>query len=371
MDFTRAGALLGLAAFSAVGLTACSDDNTGSGEIVAHRVADVECGGKPSLRASGSTAQNNAMTVFANSYAVSCDGHTLDYNSNGSGAGVNEFTGGQTDFGGSDSPLKDADYAAAEQRCDSEAWNIPAVFGPIAVAYNLDGVDLTLSGPTIAKIFNGQIEKWDDPAIAAENDGVDLPDRDITVIYRSDESGTTDNFLKYLEAASEGAWTQGTGKTFTGGLGVGEGAKGNEGVSAAIEQTPGTVTYTEWSYAKNLGLDVVSIITPADAEGVTLDAETAGRTIDSAVFSNEGSNDLVIDTSSFYVPSAAGAYPIILPTYEIVCSRYGDAETARAVKAFLTVAVSAGVQEQLEGQGYIPIPDGFREKLNGAISAIS
>jgi len=104
---------------------------------------------------------------------------------------------------------------------------------------------------------------------------------------------------------------------------------------------------------------------------VTLDAETAGRTIDSAVFSNEGSNDLVIDTSSFYVPSAAGAYPIILPTYEIVCSRYGDAETAQAVKAFLTVAVSAGVQEQLEGQGYIPIPDGFREKLNGAISAIS
>lgn len=369
MNLKRTGALLGLTALTAVGLAACSDDNTGSGDTAAQSVSDAECAGKETLTASGSSAQNNAMTIFANSFAMSCDGQTLDYNSNGSGAGVSEFTGGITDFGGSDSPLKDADYAAAEERCDSEAWHIPAVFGPIAVAYNLDGVELKLSGPTLAKIFNGEITTWNDPAIAEENEGTDLPDEPITVIFRSDESGTTDNFQKYLEAASEGAWTQGAGKTFTGG--VGEGARGNEGVSGAIGQTPGTITYTEWSYAKNQDLSMVKVITPADPEGVELNAETSGVTIDSARLQNEGTNDLVIDTSSFYVPEAAGAYPIILPTYEIVCSSYADPETGAAVRSFLNIAVAEDVQAQLEDEGYIPVPDAFREQLLTAISEIS
>lgn len=368
MDLKRTGALIGLAALTTVGLAACSDDNSGTNET-AQTVAGVECEGKPNLNASGSSAQNNAMTIFANSYSTSCEGKTVDYNSNGSGAGVKEFIGGQTDFGGSDSPLKENEYAPAQERCESEAWNLPAVFGPIAVAYNLDGVELKLSGPTIAKIFNGGITKWNDPAIAAENEGAELPDQPITVIFRSDESGTTDNFQKYLKAASDGAWTQEAGKTFNGG--IGEGAKGNEGVSGAIGQTPGTITYTEWSYAKNQGLGMVKVITPADAAGVELTAATAGKTIDSAKLKNEGTNDLVIDTSSFYVPEAAGAYPIILPTYEIVCSKYKDPETAAAVKTFLNVAVSEEVQGELEGEGYIPVPDAFREKLTTAISEIS
>lgn len=367
MDLKRTGALLGLAALTTAGLAACSDDNAGTNET-AQNVAGVECEGKPNLNASGSSAQNNAMTIFANSYATSCEGQTIDYNSNGSGAGVKEFIGGQTDFGGSDSALKEDEYPQAEQRCESPAWNLPAVFGPIAVAYNLDGVELSLSGSTIAQIFNGEITTWNDPAIAAENEGVELPEQDITVIFRSDESGTTDNFQKYLVAASDGAWTQEAGKTFNGG--VGEGAKGNEGVSAAIGQTPGTITYTEWSYAKNQGLSMAKVITPADAEGVELNAETAGTTIDSAKLQNEGTNDLVIDTSSFYVPEAAGAYPILMPTYEIVCSEYPDAETAAAVKAFLNVAVSESVQGELEGEGYIPVPDAFRGKLTDAIDAI-
>lgn len=369
MDLKRTGALLGLAALTTVGLAACSDDNTGSGDTAAQTVADAECGGKENLNSSGSSAQNNAMTVFANSFATSCEGQTIDYNSNGSGAGVKEFIGGQTDFGGTDSPLKENEFAPAQERCESEAWNLPVVFGPIAVAYNLDGVDLKLSGPTIAKIFNGEITNWNDPAIAAENEGAELPDQPVTVIFRSDESGTTDNFQKYLEAASDGAWTQEAGKTFNGG--VGEGAKGNEGVSAAVGQTPGTVTYTEWSYAKNLGLSMVNVITPADAAGVELNAQTAGKTIDSAELKNEGTNDLVIDTSSFYVPAAAAAYPILMPTYEIVCSKYPDPETAAAVKAFLNVAVAEEVQGQLEGEGYIPVPDAFRAKLTTAISEIS
>lgn len=368
MDLKRTGALFGLAALTTVGLTACSDDNAATANS-AQQIDGVECEGKPSLNASGASSQNNAMTVFANSYAVSCDDHTLDYNSNGSGAGVKEFVGGQTDFGGSDSPLKEEEYAQAEERCESPAWNLPAVFGPIALAYNLDGVELALSGETLAQIFNGEITNWNDPAIAAENEGTELPDQEITVIFRSDESGTTDNFQKYLGAASDGAWTQGAGKIFNGD--TGEGAKGNEGVSAAVAQTPGTITYTEWSYAKQQDLGMVDVITPVDPEGVELNAETAGTTIDSATLQNEGSNDLVIDTSSFYVPESAGAYPVLMPTYEIVCSNYPDDETAGAVRSFLNVAVSPGVQGQLEDEGYIPVPDAFRGKLTDAIAAIS
>lgn len=368
MDLKRIGALAGLAALTTVGLAACSDNNASTANS-AQQVDGVACEGQSALNASGSSAQNNAMTIFANSYSVSCDGQTLDYNSNGSGAGVKEFIGGQTDFGGSDSALKDEEYTQAEERCAGPAWNLPAVFGPIAVAYNLDGVELALPGETIAKIFNGEITKWNDPAIAASNEGVELPDQDITVIFRSDESGTTDNFQKYLDAASDGAWSQGAGKIFSGG--IGEGAKGNEGVSGAVAQTSGTVTYTEWSYAKSQDLSMVNVITPADAEGVALDAETAGTTIDSAKLKEEGSHDLVIDTSSFYVPEAAGAYPILMPTYEVVCSTYEDPETAAAVRSFLNIAVSEEVQGQLEGEGYIPVPDAFRGKLTDAIAAIS
>ena len=370
MDLKCTGALFGLAALTTVGLAACSDDNTGGGdETAAQALPGVECGGLENLNASGASSQNNAMTIFANSYAMSCDGHTLDYNSNGSGSGVKEFIGGQTAFGGSDSPLKDTEYVEAEARCEGPAWNLPAVFGPIAVAYNLDGVEVAMSGDTLAKVFKGEITNWNDPAIAAENEGVELPDQEITVVFRSDESGTTDNFQKYLEAAAPEVWTEGAGKTFNGG--TGEGSRGNEGVSAAVAQTPGTITYTEWSYAKSQNLGMVKVITPADAEGVELNAETAGVTIDSAKLRHEDSHDLVIDTSSFYVPETAGAYPIIMPTYEIVCSHYKDPEMALAVKSFLNVAVAEEVQDQLEAEGYIPIPDEFRGKLTEAIDNIT
>ena len=368
MNFKRTGALLGLAAVTSMGLAACSDNSSTKNEQ-AKNIADAECGGKKALTASGSSAQNNAMVICGNSYSVSCDGYTIDYNSNGSGAGVKEFIGGQTDFGGSDSPLKEGEYPKAQERCTSEAWNLPVVFGPIAIAYNLNGVDLSLSGKTLANIFNGKIKKWNDPAIAAENDGVDLPDQDITVIFRSDESGTTDNFQKYLMAASDGAWTEEAGKTFRGG--TGEGAKGNEGVSGAVASTVGTITYTEWSYAKSQNLSMVKVITPASKDkGVELSADTAGKTIDSAKLKKEGSNDLVIDTSSFYVPEADGAYPIIMPTYEIVCSQYPDSQVGESVKSFLKIAVSEEVQGSLEDEGYIPVPDAFRDKLTTAIDAI-
>jgi len=204
----------------------------------------VQCGGKATLKASGSTAQSNAMKRFVTAYQGACSGKSLDYNGNGSGAGITEFLGKQTDFAGSDSPLsaEKGEVEKAKARCDgAEAWNLPVVFGPIAVSYNLKGVDkLVLDGSTLGKIFNGSITSWDDPAIKALNPGATLPSTKTTVVYRSDESGTTDNFQKYLQSASEGSWTKGASKTFAGG--VGEGAKGNDGTAAAVKSTEGSIT---------------------------------------------------------------------------------------------------------------------------------
>lgn len=352
-------------------LTACGSDKDTTSSSGSGSAGAVNCGGKKSLKASGATAQANAMTRFVNAYEQACPGYTLNYTSSGSGAGVSEFIGGQTDLGGSDSPLNadKGEVDKAKARCgDNDAWNLPTVFGPIAVTYNVPGVDgLALDGPTVAKIFNGTVRTWDAPEIAALNAGKTLSAQPINVIFRSDESGTTDNFQKYLDAASDGGWGKGAGKTFNGG--VGEGAKGNEGTSAAIKNTAGSITYNEWSYAKNQGLQMAKIITSAGPDPVELTAESAAKSIAGVKIKGEG-NDLVLDTSSFYKPTEPGAYPIVLGTYEIVCSKYPDSQVAPAVKAFLTAALGKG-QEGLTDNGYIPIPDSFKSRLTTAIDAIS
>ncbi|MEU0540034.1 phosphate ABC transporter substrate-binding protein PstS [Nocardia sp. NPDC005978] len=374
MNLKRSSALIGvLAAAGALTLTACgSDENDVAGGVEKQA---VECGGKNALKASGSSAQKNAMDRFVAAYEKNCDGFKLDYTSSGSGAGVKEFLGGQTDFAGSDSPLsaKKDETKQAETRCGAPAWNLPTVFGPIAVTYNLPGVtDLVLDAPTIAKIFNGTITTWNDTAIKALNSAKadKLPGDKIAVIYRSDESGTTDNFQQYLDAASEGAWGKGAGKAFTGG--IGEGAKGNEGTSAAVKNTQFSITYNEWSFAKAQGLSISRILTATtsnDPKPVELTSETAGKAINGVKISGQG-NDLVLDTSSFYKPTVGGAYPLMMPTYEIVCSKYSDSATAKAVKAFLTSATGNG-QQGLSDAGYVPIPDEFKTKLTTAINAIS
>jgi phosphate transport system substrate-binding protein len=330
--------------------------------------ANVNCGGKKTLKASGSTAQVNAITRFVKAFEHACPGQTLDYTANGSGAGIREFTGNQTDFGASDSPLTPSEYADAQRRCGSPAWNLPVVFGPVAITYHLNGVSsLTLDGPTAAKIFNGAITTWNDPAIAVLNAGEALPAKPIRVIFRSDESGTSDNFQRYLDTASNGAWGKGAGKAFKGG--VGEGAMGNDGTSAAVKRTQGAISYNEWSFAQAEQLGMAKIITSAGPDPVAISADSVAKTIASAGIINQG-NDLVLDTISFYRPSQPGSYPIVLATYEIVCSKYPDAQVGTAIKAFLQSTVGAG-QNGLADNGYIPIPDAFKSRLSTAVNAIS
>ena len=375
VSFNRIGKAFGttvaVAAIATVSLSACGSDNNATSSSGSDGGSSSNCAGKKSLKASGSSAQANAMTRFVTAYEAACPGFTVNYTSSGSGAGVSEFIGGQTDFGGTDSPLNPdkGEVEKAKARCGgSDAWNLPMVFGPIAITYNVPGVDgIALDGPTAAKIFNGTVKSWDAPEIAALNQGKALPATPIVVIFRSDESGTTDNFQKYLDAASNGAWGKGAGKTFNGG--TGEGAKGNEGTSAAIKSTPGSITYNEWSFAKNQGLQIANVITSAGPDPVVLSVESVGKSIEGVKIKGQG-NDLVLDTSSFYNPTTPGAYPIVLGTYTVVCSKYPDSQVAPAVKAFLTIALGKG-QEGLTDNGYIPVPDSFKGKLTAAIGAIS
>jgi len=370
VKLNRIGVATSVLAAGALVLSGCGSDNNDASSAGSSSASKSDCAGKKTLKASGSTAQANAMTRFVNAYEQACPGYTLNYTSNGSGAGISEFVGKQTDFGGSDSPLNAAkgEIDKAKERCGSEAWNLPVVFGPIAVTYNVPGVNsLVLDGPTAAKIFNGAITTWNDPAIAALNTGVTLPADQIHVVFRSDESGTTDNFQKYLDKASDGAWGKGAGKSFAGG--VGEGAKGNEGTSAAIKSTPGSITYNEWSFAKAQNLTTAKIVTSAGPDPVEISTESVGKTIGGAKVKGQG-NDLVLDTATFYKPTQAGSYPIVLATYEVVCSKYADADTGKAVKAFLTSTIGAG-QKGLADNGYVPLPSEFQSKLAAAINAIS
>ncbi|RZS44924.1 phosphate ABC transporter substrate-binding protein (PhoT family) [Herbihabitans rhizosphaerae] len=380
MKIKRHASVLALIAAGALALSACgSDQNTNSGGSSPSGTGNSNAAGvkpdcegvKEAIKASGSSAQANAIARFQVAYQNACSGKKMDYNSNGSGNGVKEFLGKQTDFGGSDSPLsKDkGEVQQATARCDgAPAWNLPAVFGPIAITYNVKGADgLVLDGSVLGKIFSGQITTWNDPAIAALNQGKTLPGDKITVIFRSDESGTTDNFQQYLEASSKGTWTKGKGKVFNGG--IGEGAKGNENTSAAIARTPGSITYNEWSFAKQNKLQIAKIVNSGGGEAVELNSASAGKAIEGAKVKGQG-NDLELDLKSIYATPTPGAYPLVLAAYEIVCSKYTDQAQGKAVKAFLTAAVTTG-QRGLEDNGYIPVPEAFQTKLLTAIGAIA
>ena len=356
-------------------LSACGSDKnaTTSSSTAASGAASgtvsgsaADCGGKNTLTAEGSTAQQNAIAVFNQVWGQKCPGKNLSYNPTGSGAGVNQFIAGQVDFAGSDSPLSKDQPDQAAKRCGGNpAWNLPLVFGPVALAYNLPGVDkVVLNADVLAKIFTGAVSTWNDPAIAALNAGATLPDTKIVPVYRSDSSGTTDNFQKYLSTAAPQTWTKGAGKEFQGG--AGEGAQKSAGVVQAVQATPGAIGYVEKGFATQAGVPMAQIDTGSGA--VELTDDSAGKAIEGAKFAADG-NDLILDLNSIYGTTAPGAYPLVLATYEIVCSKGYDTDTAAAVKSFLTVSANDG-QGGLSAAGYIPLPDAFKQRLLTAVGAI-
>jgi len=363
----RSGYVAGIALTALLALSACGSDNkTSSAGGAADSSAAASSCASGSLTAQGSTAQKNAMDEWIKTYQGQCSNAKVAYEGTGSGAGVQAFISGTADFAGSDSYLKvDSEQKQADAKCaGGQALNLPMVIGPIAVVFNVDGVDsLSLDAPTLAKIFGGKITKWNDPAIAAQNSGAKLPSSAIATVHRSDESGTTDNFTKYLSKTAKSDWSFDHAKAWK--APGGTGAKGSDGVAAAVKSTPGALAYVELSFAQNSSLKTAKIKNGA-GEYTELSGASAGKTIAGAKVVGTGL-DLKMDID--YATTTAGAYPIVLVTYEIACSK-GSAKAA-AIKGFLNYTSSTGGQSALSDLGYAPLPDEVRTKVAASVAAIS
>jgi phosphate transport system substrate-binding protein len=367
LKLSRHAALTSAVLVGALALTACGSNDTGSNTPTASGSAV-----SGTLNGEGSTAQKNAIEQAISSFGDANPNATVNYNPTGSGAGIKQFNAKQVDFAGSDSALKTVavdgvvEADAAKARCGGNtAWDLPMVAGPIAVAYNLPGLPKLILTPDVtAKIFLGTIKTWNDKAIAAINPGVTLPSTAIKVFFRSDQSGTTENFQKYLAGAAPKDWMATPSKSWPGK--VGEGRAKSDGTAAGVKSTVGGVTYIEWSYARDDKLGIAQV----DNGGgpVELTGDSAGKAIAAATPAGTG-NDLRLKLD--YASKAPGVYPIVLVTYEVVCSKGLDAGKTTLLKAFLKHFADPATQTSLENIGYAPLPAEIQTKVTAAIAAIS
>ena len=351
-------------------LAACGSDtnNTGSSSgssSSSSPSSDVKCV-SGSIKASGSSAQKNAITQWINDYQSKCTGATIDYQANGSGAGIQDFNNKQTAFAGSDAVMKPEEQTAADARCATgKAIHLPMVGGAITLAYNVPGVtDLTLTPEVIAGIFDSTITKWNDPKISAVNKSAKLPDATIAEFHRSDSSGTTANFNNYLTASAGSAWKYNSAKDWT--APGGQGAKGSDGVTSAVKSTPNAIGYIELSFAQDAKLTTAKIDNGGGA--VAASAESATKAIGLAQETGSGNN---ITLKLDYATKQAGAYPLVLLTYEITCEKGLTGTDLELTKGFLTYAAGKDAQAKLADIGYVPVADSIITKVRTAVAALS
>ncbi|WP_055586185.1 phosphate ABC transporter substrate-binding protein PstS [Peterkaempfera griseoplana] len=375
---SKALAIGALAVVSSLSLAACgSDDNNKTSSSAAPSVsssaggstsAAADCGKGGQLLGAGSTAQANAIEVWKAAFQAQCSGTVINYNGNGSGAGVANFNQGKVAFAGSDAALKPEEVTASKTVCTGgQGIDLPMVGGAVAIAYNVDGVDnLVLDGPTLAKIFDSKITKWNDPAIAKLNPGAKLPDANIQAFHRADDSGTTKNVTAYFAAAGgKDAWPYEPDKKWAGK--GGQAATGSAGLAGQVKQQKNSITYVELSYAQTNSLKTAKIATGA-AQPVDATAEAAAKTIGLAKVVGTG-NDLALSLD--YATKADGAYPIVLVTYEIVCDKGNKADTLPGVKAFLNYTISDAAQQAIADKGYVPLPAEVATKVKAIIPTLA
>ncbi|MGV4984273.1 phosphate ABC transporter substrate-binding protein PstS [Streptomyces sp. NPDC001709] len=367
----RALSLGAIAVSGALALTACGSDDTGNGGKASGNpsgstnASSIKCdNAKGQLLADGSSAQKNAIDAWVKEFSQAC-GVQINYKGGGSGAGVTSFNQGQLAFAGSDSALKPDDVTASKKVCSGgQGIDLPMVGGPIALGYNVPGVDnLVLDAPTIAKIFDSKIKNWNDPAIKKLNPSAKLPDLKIQAFHRSEDSGTTDNFTKYLIATTPDNWKYSGGKAWQ--AQGGQAASGSAGVAQGVKQNSGAIGYFELSYAKDM--TTVAINTGAKTP-VKPSVESATADIAAAKVVGTG-KDLSLKLD--YATKAENAYPMTLVTYEIVCDKGNKADTLAATKAFLGYIASEDGQKVLSSNDYAPIPDEIIAKVRTTIAGLS
>jgi len=283
-------------------------------------------------------------------YEVACPNATINYQGVGSGAGIQQLTAGTVDFGASDVPMKPEEEAAAAAK-NGVVVHIPWTSGAVAIEFNLSGVsDLKLTPATLAGIYAGTITKWDDVALKADNPS--LPSKPIQVVHRNDGSGTTNVFTTYLTAVAPTVWKAGAGKDVP--WPTGTGAKGSDGVTAAVKQTDGAIGYAEVSFAKGNSLSVASIKNSSGAFVGPANAGVAAALADAPVPA-----DLKVTVSPN--PSSADAYPLSTLSWVIVSKAPADAAKAALLKSFITYALTTG-QQAASSLFYAPLPAALASK---------
>ena len=358
----RTIAIAGLAALCAGGCNKKKDEGGGgSANAMVKDQAAVkapEPGGPVTLNASGSTFQKPFQEAAIEDFTKANKGVKINYGGGGSGKGRQDLADQVVDFAGADSPYKDADLAKNK---GGDVLYFPILLGAITISYNLDGVDkLQLSPTTIAKIFQRDIKKWNDKDIAADNPGAKLPDTDIVVAHRSDGSGTTDNFTKYLDQAAKDAWKLKSGSTVEWPADTQAGA-GNPGVAQIVKSTKGAVGYVDLSDAKASGLKFATV------------KNQAGKYIEPSADSSSAAGDGidVKDNLLFSALDAKGdaAYPITYQTWVIVYARQADHTKGSTLRSYLKYLVTDG-QAQLKPLDFAPLPRSLADKAFAQLDKI-
>jgi len=358
----RRTVLASLAAFSMAAAVACTP-NASEGPSANAPAASPAAGGgggaAVSLSGAGASFPAPLYQRWFVDYNRENPNTQISYQSVGSGAGVEQFLAGTVDFGATDAPLNDENKAQFREKYGADPIQVPVTGGSVVMAYNLDGVDnLQLPREVYCGIVTGEITQWNDPAIAAANQGANLPDAQIQFVHRSDGSGTTFAFTNHLAAACPN-WKAGANKSVE--WPTGTGAKGNEGVTAQIQQTPGAIGYTEYSYAKENGLQMAAlenrsgnIIEPTpEAGSLAFEGQTVPE--DFAL--------LVPD------PASAQAYPITTLTWLLLYPEYQDAAKGEAIRNVVTWTLDNG-KAAANDLGYLPVEGDLAGRVKEKVGTI-
>jgi phosphate transport system substrate-binding protein len=351
-----------LALAGALALTSCAANETPSGDG-----SEQASGLSGTFNGAGASSQGSAQEAWVAAFQKANPEVTINYEGTGSGAGRETFIGGGSDWAGSDSALSDDELGETFGSCaaDSKALDIPTYISPIAVIFNVEGVDeLNLDAATLAGIFKGDITNWNDPAIAALNEGTTFPDLAITAVHRSDDSGTTKNFTDYLNQLAPEVWDQKPADPFP--YQTGEGAQGTTGVVDAVTNGTGTIGYADASKAGSLGTAKIKV----GDEFVAYTAEAAAAVVaDSPLVEGRDANDLAFQLNR--KTTDPSHYPLVLVSYSIVCQEYADAAKAEFVKAYIGYITSAeGQQVAAESAGAAPLSEDLSAKVADAIASI-
>ena len=319
----------------------------------------------------GASSQQAAVEAWIAGFQGTNPEAKIAYNPSGSGAGVQTFLTGATAWAGSDKALADDEVEQSKSVCtEGTAFDVPVYISPIAVVFNLKGVSdagkhINMDAATIAKIFDGKITKWNDPAIADQNKDLKLPNTAITVVHRSDKSGTTQNFVSYFKDVTPDNWTYDLSENWPNE--VGQGAKGTSGVISTVKQADGTIGYADFSQVGDLGTVAVKVGDKYNE----ISAEAGSKVIGDSKQDDtvKGDNRIVIKIN--HATEAEGAYPIVLVSYDIVCPAYKDTKQAEFAKAWLTYVTSdEGQKAAQDAAGTAPLPSSLKSEITKSIEAI-